>query len=130
MFGLAHVCVAARDKKRQVCELQKVVSTCGADEIRNSDAAPYHSVSWIIPLIMSVGNARTELTIRQLVGLITRRLHAARKSCPRYKKVYENRTRAYDPGVVGSSPITAKFLSPAAVFAYCCDESLPMWQLW
>ena len=73
MFGLARVCAAARDKKRQVCELQKVVSTCGADEIRNSDAAPYHSVSWIIPLIMSAGNARTELTIKQLVGLITRR---------------------------------------------------------
>jgi len=33
MFGLARVCVASEDKKRQLCELHKVVSTYGPDGI-------------------------------------------------------------------------------------------------
>ena len=40
LFGLAHVCIASEDKKRQLCELHKVVSTFGPDRIRNSDADP------------------------------------------------------------------------------------------
>jgi hypothetical protein len=37
IFGLAPVSRASEDKK-QLCELQKVVSTCGHDEMKNSDA--------------------------------------------------------------------------------------------
>lgn len=38
LFGLVRVCIDSGDKKRQPFELHKVVSTCGPDGIRNSDA--------------------------------------------------------------------------------------------
>jgi hypothetical protein len=38
LFGLARVCVASEDKKRQLGELYKVVSTCYPDGIGNTDA--------------------------------------------------------------------------------------------
>jgi len=36
LFSLARVCIASEDKKRQFCELHKVVSNCGLNGIRNS----------------------------------------------------------------------------------------------
>ena len=38
LFGLARVNLASEDKERQLCELHKVVSTCGPNGIRNSEA--------------------------------------------------------------------------------------------
>jgi hypothetical protein len=38
LFGLARVCIASEDKKRQLCKLDKVVLTCGLDGIRTRGA--------------------------------------------------------------------------------------------
>jgi hypothetical protein len=40
LFGLARVCIASEDKKRQDCELHKAVSPCHLDAIRNRASQP------------------------------------------------------------------------------------------